>query len=351
MLIRMAIVDLDKEYISRIANVLETYDDVSLFVYTNKDIFEADLKRKKFDILLFAPEFLESLVLVDSSTVTVVFLDDEHPVSEAFHNIAKVRRYQRISMMFQQILEFYAEVCKETPEGVLGQNGVALIAVYSPAGGVGKTTAALVTAVKLAENGYRTLYLNMEDTAAEDYYLPQNGAKGLSDILNILGSNVNFSLKVQSLLQSKLENFYYFNHFTSPGDLEEMTAEEMTELLRALEYSGLFDSIIIDMGVAMPHKLIDLFEMVHKIVLVEKPDMVAARKIERFLSQAHIMNEYGSKMSRLLNFEAGREVKSDSKIPRIGSLPLIPNPDPEQLITILAENLGTQFIEHLVLRR
>ena len=37
--------------------------------------------------------------------------------------------------MYQQILELYAEVCGEMPQGVLGQNGVTMIAFYSPAGG------------------------------------------------------------------------------------------------------------------------------------------------------------------------------------------------------------------------
>ncbi len=36
MLIRIAIADSDNEYIDRLTNVLETYDDVSLSIYTDQ---------------------------------------------------------------------------------------------------------------------------------------------------------------------------------------------------------------------------------------------------------------------------------------------------------------------------
>ncbi len=348
MLIRIAIADSDNEYIDRLTNVLETYDDVSLSIYTDRYALETALMTKSFDVLLFSPELFDGQVSLASSTVTVMFLDEEKPVPQSCLSFAKVHKYQRISAMYQQILELYAEVCGEMPQGVLGQNGVTMIAFYSPAGGVGKTTASLVAAAKLAENGNRTLYLNMEEIAAEDYYLSQNGTKGVSDLLNTLGSNVNFTMKVQSILQSKSENFYYFNHFSSPGDFNEITEEEITELLKSLERSGLFDFIIIDMSVVMSHKLNVLFEEVHKIVLVEKPDVTAARKMERFLAQMYIFNEYKHKMSRLLNFDMGRKYEMDMEIPRIGALPYIPNPDTGQLVDILIRNSGAQFIYQLV---
>lgn len=346
MLIRMAIADSDTDYVERLANVLETYDNVSLAIYTDQESLKSALEYKGYDVILFAPDFSECLALLDKSTAAIMFYEEGN-VPEALKHVAKVRRYQRISSLFQQILEFYAELCKEGPEGVLGQRQAAAIAFYSPAGGVGKTTAALVCAVKLAEQGYRTLYLNMEDMAAEDCYLPQDQTKGMSDVLAALGREVNFSLKVKSLLKNKAEKLYYLNHFSSPGDLEEMTAGEMKELLKALGSSGLFDWMIVDMGVAMPNKLMALFDMVHKIVLVEKADAIAARKMERFLSQSHILSEYEAKMLRLKNFETGRGIAADTKIPCIGTLPYVKNPDSGQIIDILAESPGAQFVDRL----
>ena len=128
MLIRIAIADSDNEYIDRLTNVLETYDDVSLSIYTDRYALETALMTKSFDVLLFSPELFDGQVSIASSTVTVMFLDEEKSVPQSCLSFAKVRKYQRISVMYQQILELYAEVCGEMPQGVLGQNGVTMIA-------------------------------------------------------------------------------------------------------------------------------------------------------------------------------------------------------------------------------
>ena len=42
--------------------------------------------------------------------------------------------------------------------------------------------------------------------------------------------------------------------------------------------------------------------------------MTAARKMERFLAQMYIFNEYKHKMSRLLNFDMGRKYEMDIRL-------------------------------------
>ena len=59
MLIRIAIADSDNEYIDRLTNVLETYDDVSLSIYTDRYALETALMTKSFDVLLFSPELFD----------------------------------------------------------------------------------------------------------------------------------------------------------------------------------------------------------------------------------------------------------------------------------------------------
>lgn len=345
MLIRIAVADEDIEYIHRLTKRMESFEDVNLSIYTNRSSLEVALQTKYFDVLLFTPGLFDGQVSLNPSTIAIMLFDDEIPVPESCNGFAKLRKYQCISVIYQQILEFYSEVCGEMPQGILGQKGVAVWGFYSPAGGVGKTTTALMASTRLANSGYRTLYLNMEDIAAEDCYLPQNGGKGISDIVNILGSNVNFTMKVQSILQKKTENLYYFNHFDNLADLEEISEKEISELIQSLERSGLFDFILIDMGVAITNRINVLFEILHKIILVEKPDIVAGHKMKRFLSQTHILNEYGNKMVRVLNFDTGRTFEADTYIPRIGTIPYISNPDTGRFIDILAEGEGAQFID------
>lgn len=347
MVIRMAIADSHEEYVQRLLSVLEEYEDLSLFVYTDKKALETGLISKKFDIVLFNAALCDEQLAISNAGVAIVLLDESADLPEYFREFPKINKYQRISRIYQQILEFYSTVCGNT-ENLLGQKGVTSIAFYSPIGGTGKTTLALITATKLAMQGHRTFYMNLEDVAAEDCYLTQNGEKGLSELVASLGSNIQFTYKIQSLLQNKSDNLYYMNHLDHLNDLNEMTGEEVFELLTQIGKSGLFDYIVVDMGVSLNEKLMNVFEAVSKIVLVEKPGAVATGKMERFFAQSHIMKEYGRKMVRLLNMDNGRSTGSTSEVPYIGRIGMIQNMDTAQLVTALASGNTSNYVAQLM---
>lgn len=342
MLMRVAVADENAEYVRRILSVLEEYENLSLSAYTDKQEFEKALEKKHFDVLLFDPSVSDGQKTAGKTSLAIVLLDETEDLPEGLKSFRKIHKYQRISYIYRQILELYAEVCKDQGE-VAGQSRTTALAFYSPAGGVGKTTLALTTAVRLAMGGYRTFYLNLEDMAAEDCFLPQNGEKGLSEIAS-LDENVHFSMKVQGLLQNRQENLYYLNHFDSPNDLCEMAEKELGELLRQLERTGLFDFMIVDMGTALNGKTRQVFEIADRIVLVEKDDAIAGKKLERFLEQVHIMAEYGGKMTRVLNFDRGRGSRIASEVPLAGKINAVQNPDAAQLITALARDAGSRFL-------
>ena len=343
MLIKVAVADENTEYVNRILNVLEEYEDLSLSVYTEKQAFEQAAGTRHFDVLLLDPSVYDGQIAIGKSSLIIILLDETEELPESLKSLRKIHKYQRISHIYQQILELYAEVCKDLGE-VAGQGRTATIAFYSPAGGVGKTTLALTAAAKLALRGYRTFYLSLEDIASEDCYLPQNAEKGLSEIASYLGESIHFAMKIQGLLQSKLEKLYYLNHFDSPNDLCEMTQEELGELMEQLERTGLFDFMIVDMGAALNGKTRQIFEMADKIVLVERSDAMAQKKLNIFLSQTHIMAEYGGKMFRVLNFDRGRGSMTACEVPLAGKINAVQNPDAAQLITALASDGCSDFL-------
>lgn len=343
MLIRIAVADENAEYVKRMLTVLEEYENLRLFVYTKKLALEEALKEKHFDVLLLDPSVYDGQAEIGNVSLAVVLLDETEDLPEGLRAFRKIHKYQRISQIYRQILELYAEVCKDQGD-VAGQGRTTAIAFYSPAGGVGKTTLALTMAAKLALRGHRAFYLNLEDMASEDCYLPQNADKGLSEIASYLEKNIHFSMKVQGLLQNKMENLYYLNHFDSPNDLCEMTESELGELLEQLEKTGLFDYMIVDMGTALNGKTRQVFEIADRIVVVERDDAMAQKKLESFFSQAHIMNEYGGKMSRVLNFDRSRKSRICCEVPFAGKINAVQNPDAAQLITALAGDAGSGFL-------
>ncbi|MCM1467085.1 MAG: AAA family ATPase [Alistipes sp.] len=345
-MIKLAIADNNVDYVQRMLNVLEKYDDVNISVYTDKNAFEVALMKKKFDVILFSPEVYDAHSKLQKNTLAVLLYDENAFIAEEYKNSKKIRKYQRISKIYQQVLELYSEVSGEV-EGILGAGQNKTIAFFSPVGGVGKTTIALAVATRLSMMGKKVFYMSLEDIASEEFYLTQGTNHGLSEIVANLGTDINFSMKIQALVQNKNDNFFYLNHFDSPNDIYEMKPEEVTELIESIKHSNLFDVIIIDTGVSVDEKMVNVFEAVEKIVLIERTDVVSVIKLNKFLELNHIINEYVHKMVRVLNFDNGRGSGLETPIPLIGRINVTQNPDAGQLVTVLSNSAGMDFVTQL----
>lgn len=337
MMIRMAIADSNSIYIERLANGLEVYDEIHLSVYTEQKSLKNGLQTKQFDVLLFDPSLYDEQIAITKPALVAMLLEETCDVPESCKGFLKLQKYQRISQIYKKVLEMYADVCGKV-DFISQSERMKIFAFYSPVGGCGKTTLSLATAAKLAMQGYETFYMNLEDVASEDCYLPQSAEKGMSELLACLGTETNFSVKLQSLLQNKSEHFYYLNHFATPNDLYELKVDEIEELLNAIGNTGLFDMMIIDMGISLDQKTVRIFECADKIILPERPDVIAAHKMNCFFSQIHIMNEYADKMLRVLNFGIGKGSTVRVGVPIVETVDMLQNPDAAQFIAMLADH-------------
>jgi len=53
--ISMAIADSNREYVRRLAEVLQQYDELTIHVYTNMEKFQEAMDTNHFDVALFVP--------------------------------------------------------------------------------------------------------------------------------------------------------------------------------------------------------------------------------------------------------------------------------------------------------
>lgn len=342
--IKLAIADKNEEYIKRLLNVLEEYDDLSISVYTDKKSLEKALAEKNFDVLLFDASVCEGQVPVEKASLGIMLLDEAEDIPAGCNNYPKIKKYQRISKIYKKILDLYADRSGNR-EILSNEKKSKTVAFYSPIGGAGKTTIALASAARLALMGYKTFYLNLEDIASEAFYLPQTGEKGASEILSCLGTDINFKMKLQGLMQVKGENLFYLNHFDTPNDIYELAPEEIEELVYSILKTGLFDFLLIDMGTSLDEKAVKVFETADHVAIIEKPDMISAGKLEIFFRQIYIMQEYGKKMKGLLNFDIGRTNAFEKRIFQIGRIHMVQNPDAGQFVTMLSESSMSDFVK------
>lgn len=348
MIIKVAIADKNKEYIERLVVGLEKYSDISLAVYSDEESLERAFQERKYDVFLFDPDvYMQSAAYFHARADLKILLDDkEKVVADVYANAKRVDKYQRVSKIYKKILELYSEVCGR---GIAQENGyTSVVAYYSPVGGAGKTTLALISATKYAMLGKRTFYISFEDVASEDCYLPQDDEDGLSELMCHIERNTNLTMKIQGMLKCKNHNLFYLNHFRTPNDIYDMHIDELQELITAIRNTGLFDVVIVDMGTAMDEKNMVLFEKADRIVIVERTDKISARKVNCFYSQQHIMNEYGNKMVRVINFDQGQVQKIQTEVEIIGKIGRLADSDAGKTIEILAGSSKTQFVTSVV---
>ena len=325
-MIRIVLADSNMEYLRRLEMVLANYKDLAISIYTDKAALETALRSKKIDILLFGSDIYDGQVSLSKETLAVMLYDADELVPESLRDFKKVNKYQRIGTIYQQVMYEFSEYARSSGM-VIGGNKTKTIIFYSPVGGAGKTTLALATALKLSMEGKKTFFLSFEDAPSDECVLPNNNEKGISEIAAVMESNIDFAIKIQGLLQQKNENLFYLKHFDSPNDVYELSGEEKEKLVEIIENTKLFDVIVLDMGSSLKQDELKVFDIAEAIVLVERNTTIANSKMNLFLSQAHIMNQYKGKMSRVVNFHMGSGSGINSDIPVIGMVNASQNPE------------------------
>lgn len=313
MIIKIVIADNHTEYVKRLVSGLQKKKELSIFVYNKKESFEEALRTRKFDIILFTQALYDGRTALPNSALAVMLTDGSEEISEVYKKFYKINKYQRISTIYSRLLNAYADICQNTAEE---NDGYAKkIIFYSPMGGSGKTTIALAAARRIAMQGKSVLYLSFEDIPSDGDYLEQSETdQGISELLSCLEKD-SLTLKLQGLVHQKTDNFYYLNHFSSPNDIYELTPDEIQKMIKKISNTGLYDYLMIDTETALNDNKKMLFECADKIVVISRQDEMSAEKMKCFANQLHILNEYGEKMSVVVNQAVSANLIGEVEIP------------------------------------
>ncbi|OXM17300.1 ParA family protein [Paenibacillus herberti] len=135
----------------------------------------------------------------------------------------------------------------------LHDSGTAILAVYDPVGGAGKTTCSLWLARLAGERGKRTLYLNLERYNTSELQLQEHGAAahegGLEALLYALkAGKPDLGEQIVRLRRySRIMKTDYFGEAPGPEERTAMTGEDADLLLQTLAGCGMYDLIIVDL--------------------------------------------------------------------------------------------------------
>ena len=302
MKIKLLIATGDINYAEHLSNALsEKYADTFyVSVCRTSEKLQETLAAQSFDAALFSLPMIEGAAL-GTIRLPMLLWDDSESAIGAWTDITRIRKYQRITAIVGDILENYAKVSTLGP--CLDSEKANITAVWSPAGGVGKTTVALACASQKAASGGRVLYLNLEHFSSSPTYFSNIG-KSISSVFEMLEkSEGNIQVLIRGILCNDPETgISYFCRPDNYDDMNILSVEDIASLIVAC--AGIADELIIDMPCICDERAKQVFAYADRVLLVTDSAETTHTKIRQFATQHSIFEYIRSKTTLVANKDA-----------------------------------------------
>ena len=329
MKIQLLIAISESDYAEHLSRVLtkKCTDIFELSVCSAPRLLEEMLSKRRFDVALLDIEMAGD---TDLSAIRLPLLvwDGTSELEETLQSMTRVRKYQRVSAISSEVVQRYAAVCG--PQESFAGGRAAVTAVWSPMGGVGKTTVALALAAHKAAAGKRTVYLDLEPFSATPAYFKEPG-KSISGVLEKLGSDV--ALLFQGIRQEDSgSGICYFGSPQNYDDINILTEADIAALLEGCAANA--DELIVDLGSACGKQTQRALELADQVLLVADSSAVCRAKCDQFRSQHNIYESIADKLTVAANLGA-RNVAAQGE--KALSLPRVDSDDPIAVYQTLAD--------------
>lgn len=322
MKIKIAIADADELYAGRLFEALGRQDNLFLSVFTDKERFEKEISSTRYDIILFDCSMYSGDNLFKGARLAVALYDED---SEEHYNIPEkyrmIKKYQRGSSIYREVIGIYSEYVSDSAFTGRSKESCFVITVFSPVGGVGKTSAALAVANSLANKGRNVMYLNFEPFSSCGAYFELKGGKGMGEAFAALDGNGSFDLKLKSLIKTTPHGVMYFEKFENLMDIYEISGEEAERLIRMICKTSVAEYIIVDTGSDFGAVNRSVMDVSDKIMLVERKGAAAEEKIAAFVEHRMVKREYADKLCSVINFSEGKSEGSICGCEVVGYIP------------------------------
>jgi len=221
-------------------------------------------------------------------------------------------KYQDGETIINSVLDIYSQF-SEMPVFAAANNNrqSRVIGVYSPCGGIGKSTVALALCMQGAKRGLKPLYLNFMGWGVFN-----DSERNFSRILLAI-DNTDNSLLEALLRKDKASGIYYYTLPDSCLEFGEISDEKTACLFKRIIDSGLYDVIVLDMSNEFNDRNLSLISLCDRICLLTGNDALSRFKVERLENEIKVLeiNKGVQKLSESIfvvnriygNFSAGEK--------------------------------------------
>lgn len=292
MKLKVAVLDQDLEYVNRLVRAFQQKysDKILLSVFSGEDKLYQSLKKSHMDIILAEQSMKIEFDRIPENSI-VGYLSTIADAEE-IDGIPVIYKYQRIDLIYNLILDMYAENLSNIK---LRRNGTAgeIVLFTSVQGGAGTSTAAAAYAMKKSFDGSRVFYLNLEDFGNSGLYFEGEGVLSFSDVIYSLKSRKsNLVIKMESAVRTDDSGVEFFYPCRNAYDMLELNDHEIGELIEGISQMKEYDEIVIDLSGNITERLLMLMkDYADSIVYVSDGSAAGNWKFERFCEVAGVMEQ------------------------------------------------------------
>lgn len=282
MKIKLAIIDKDRSYLTRMVSSfnLKYSDKFEIYSFTDQTTALDTLNSARIDVLLASDAFVVDIKKLPARCAFAYLVDT--PDIDSLNNQQAICKFQKADLIYKQILSLYSEKASSIT-GFKMTDEAGQIAVFcSASGGVGSSTMAAAYAVRLASQGKKVLYLNLETFGGADVFFSGQGQFDMSDIIFAIKSKKsNLPIKLASCVKQDASGVYFYSQTKIALDMLELSSEDIVHLISEIRLTGEYDYIILDMDFALDKGTLSIYRLAQAIVMVGDGSVESNVKSER----------------------------------------------------------------------
>jgi hypothetical protein len=298
--INLVIADHDSEYVeSLVAFILSKHSArfrVSSFTNARQLADYVLNNEQRADIFLVNSSIYNEAVKVYNKAVnlnsikSIIILTDNMSTGE-LHGCKSIYKYQHGDAIINSIIKILSEDSENRSFNIKGNKKTILAAVYSPAGGTGKTSIALGCSILCSRENLSVFYLNLEDMPPIGFFPSNDSNANLSNVVfHIKYRTKNFDLRIEGCRSTHQDyGIHYFAPPDSVSELDELKDEDALFLVDRLQAIGQYDVVFIDMCSSFSKRNRTLLEVCDYVFFVHIAGKVPACKARAFSREISIM--------------------------------------------------------------
>lgn len=342
--IRVAFLDSDKNYLERIVTVFTNKfsDKLEIYSFSDFSLVPESLSKNRIDVLVADSSMVIDMDLIPSRCGFAYFV--ESACIETFKNQKTICKFQKIEMIYKEILGIYSEKCSNTIGLKFSGKGEGnIISFFSPSGGSGASVTACAAAKYFVSKGSKVLYLNFETLSSTDVLLFGDGQFDFSDVIFALKSKKsNMALKLESYVREDNSGVNFYASPKAALDMVELTIEDIKTLISSVKLLASYQYIVIDMDFSLSEKELELLKLSDKIVAVSDGSEISNKKVKDVINAFEIIEQSNDvtllqKMFIFYNKFSNKtgKILDDDRITMLGGTPKFEHAQSSQVMSQL----------------